>query len=122
MTSFCLMEGGIPVFVEPNTGYNTETATENTSIDNNENKVATASAHSLESGPTENNGPENTQHSQICKIVEVRGNAFWLDTQDDLNLQNALSSMFTTTFESIPNMGDDRARALFRSTSFPDTK
>ena len=47
--------------------------------------------------------------------------AFWLNTQDDLNLQNALSSMFTTSFESITNIGDDRARALFRSASLPDT-
>jgi hypothetical protein len=47
-------------------------------------------------------------------------NAFWLNTQDDVNLQAALGSMLTTTFESIARPGDDKASALFRAASFPD--
>jgi hypothetical protein len=50
--------------------------------------------------------------------------AFWLNNQDEANLKYALNSMFTTTFESIDSTSrpqDDRARALFRADSFPDT-
>jgi hypothetical protein len=47
--------------------------------------------------------------------------AYWLNPQDDVNLENALGSMLTTTFESIARPGDDKARALFRAASFPDT-
>lgn len=47
--------------------------------------------------------------------------AFWLNDQDDENLQTALGSVLTTTFESTPRPGDDRARALFNAASFPDT-
>jgi hypothetical protein len=47
--------------------------------------------------------------------------AFWLNPQDDENLRKALDSILTTTFESIARPGDDKARALFRAASFPDT-
>lgn len=46
--------------------------------------------------------------------------AFWLNSQDNKNILNAIGAMFTTTFETVSRPGDDPARALFRAESFPD--
>jgi len=47
--------------------------------------------------------------------------AFWVNLQDGINIENAINSILTTSFETISKPGDDSARALFRADSFPHT-
>jgi hypothetical protein len=47
--------------------------------------------------------------------------AFWVNQQDNMNLQKGISDIFTATFETITESNDNIGRSLYRSTNLTQT-